>query len=78
MNRILGELKLLCGSPLKDSIHAETGDVRMFVFIFASLLRIVDAKLGCLIFLRAYSFTCASGICENNCRSIIIFSRRSN
>jgi hypothetical protein len=26
----------------------------------------------------AYSFTCANGICENNCRSMIMFSRRSN
>jgi hypothetical protein len=33
---------------------------------------------GCLISLPAYSFTCANGICENNCRSMIMFSRRSN
>ena len=26
----------------------------------------------------SYSFTCANGICENNCRSTIMFSRRSN
>jgi len=36
------------------------------------------SEYGRLISLPAYSFTCANGICENNCRSIIMFSRRSN
>jgi hypothetical protein len=38
----------------------------------------VLAKETATLVLPAYSFTCANGICENNCRSMIMFSRRSN
>jgi hypothetical protein len=74
----------LIGSSSQCLMNALTGRLDYFCLArhpksaVSSALRFLVSDYGCLISLPAYSFTCANGICENNCRSMIMFSRRSN
>ena len=63
--RLIGHLDYFCVAR-----HSESA--------VSSSIRLLVSDYRCLISLPAYSFTCANGICENNCRSMIMFSRRSN
>jgi len=56
-------------------LSSQSGETATYVSSIVSRL-VSDYRR--LISLPAYSFTCANGICENNCRSMIMFNRRSN